>query len=143
MNEQSESIAIAPDALDAMVSHARREAPNECCGLLVGLPGRIDESVAATNLAASPARFLLDPSDHIAINRRLRGSGREVIGAYHSHPNSPAEPSPTDVAEAYYPDFIYVIVSLMEATRPAIRAFRIVGQHVTPVLLRPPTDDPD
>ena len=136
-NGPTESIAISPDAIDAMVAHARREAPNECCGLLVGWPGRIDESIAATNLAASPSRFLLDPSDHIAFNRRLRGSGREVIGAYHSHPHSPAEPSPTDVAEAYYSDFVYVIVSLMEATRPAVRAYRIVGQRVTPVILRP------
>jgi proteasome lid subunit RPN8/RPN11 len=133
---EAESIAIAGDVLDAMIAHARREAPNECCGLLVGSPGRIDESIAATNLAASASRFLLDPSEHIAINRRLRGSTREVVGTYHSHPRSPAVPSPTDVAEAYYSEFVHVIVSLMDAARADVRAYRILGLQATPVILR-------
>jgi proteasome lid subunit RPN8/RPN11 len=133
----TQSIAIASDALDAIVAHARREAPNECCGLLVGWPGRIDESIAATNLAASPSRFLLDPGDHIAVNRRLRGSGREVMGAYHSHPHSPADPSPTDVAEAYYPNFVYLIVSLADSSRADVRAFKIRDGQVTLVTLSP------
>jgi [CysO sulfur-carrier protein]-S-L-cysteine hydrolase len=134
-NAQTESIAVAAHALEAMVAHARREAPNECCGLLVGWPGRIDESVATTNLAASPTRFLLDPSDHIAINRRLRGSGREVIGAYHSHPHSAAEPSPTDIAEAHYPDFIHVIVSLADPANVDVRGYRIRSGRVSLVTL--------
>src|SRR5690242_13556555 len=103
---EPESVTIAAAAFDALIAHARREAPNECCGLLIGSPSRIDESIAARNVAASPSRFLIDPSEHIAINRRLRGSSREVVGTYHSHPHSPAEPSPTDVAEAYYPEFV-------------------------------------
>ena len=134
-NAQTESIAIAPGALDAMVAHARREAPNECCGLLVGSSGRIDESVATKNLASSPTRFLVDPSDHIAINRRLRGSPREIVGAYHSHPHSPAEPSPTDIAEACYSDFVYVIVSLADRSSADVRGYRIRGGRVTLVSL--------
>jgi proteasome lid subunit RPN8/RPN11 len=134
-NAQTESIAIASSALDAMVAHARREAPNECCGLLVGSPDRIDESVATKNLAASPTRFLVDPSDHIAINRRLRGSPRAVVGGYHSHPHSPAEPSPTDIAEACYSDFVYVIVSLADPSSPDVRGYRIRGTRVTVVAL--------
>jgi proteasome lid subunit RPN8/RPN11 len=132
----TESITIAPGALDAIIAHARRDAPAECCGLLIGVAGRIDESVATTNLAAGGSRFLIDPREHIAINRRLRGASQEVIGAYHSHPHSPAEPSPTDIAEAYYGHFVHLIVSLADATSPDVRGYRIHGSSVTPVILR-------
>jgi [CysO sulfur-carrier protein]-S-L-cysteine hydrolase len=134
-NAQTESIAIAPRALDAMVAHARREAPNECCGLLIGSPGRIDESIATANLAASQSRFLIDPSEHIAINRRLRGSSRDIVGAYHSHPHSLAEPSPTDIAEAHYPEFIHVIVSLADPSNADVRGYRIRNGRVSSVTL--------
>jgi proteasome lid subunit RPN8/RPN11 len=134
MNE-TESVAIAPDAVDAMIAHARREAPNECCGLLVGSPARIEESVATRNLALSRSRFRIDPSEHIAINRTLRGSPREVIGVYHSHPHSPAVPSPADIAEAFYSEFIHVIVSLADPLHPDVRGYRIRGGQVTLVAL--------
>ena len=100
--------------IDAIVAHAQ-DAPDECCGLLVGAGDRIDEAVRARNLERGPARYRIDPRDHIALMKRLRGSDRDVIGAYHSHPRSGAAPSASDVAEAYYPDFVYLIVSLMTA----------------------------
>jgi [CysO sulfur-carrier protein]-S-L-cysteine hydrolase len=126
---------IDPSVLDAMAAHARDEAPNECCGLLVGTPSRIDESVRTKNLAASPARFLVDPREHIALTRRLRGSGRQVVGAYHSHVHSVAEPSPSDVAEAHYPEFVYVVVSLADPQHAAVGAYRVENGRVTPVAL--------
>ena len=51
----------------------------------------------------------------IAVNRRLRGTPRSVIGAYHSHPRTEAVPSPRDIAEAHYPEFIWLIVSLADS----------------------------
>lgn len=91
------------------------------------LLGRIDEIVdvvPARNLADTPNRFLVDPGDHIKARRGGRQRGLEVIGFYHSHPDSPAVPSKTDLAEATYPDHWYLIVSLMAA--PAdIRAYRL------------------
>ena len=106
--------------------HARRESPNECCGLLVGSGNLIDEAVPARNVLAHPARYQIDPRDHIDLNRRLRGSGRAVIGAYHSHTRTPAAPSPRDLAEAHYPDFIWLIVSLM-GEEPDYRLYRIAA----------------
>jgi proteasome lid subunit RPN8/RPN11 len=116
-----------------MIAHAREEAPNECCGLLAGQPRRVDEVVPCTNLDASPVRFRLDPKQHIDTNRRLRGSASAVVGAYHSHPASPAMPSETDVAEAHYPEFVWIIVSLARAEAPDVRAYSIVGGVVMPV----------
>jgi proteasome lid subunit RPN8/RPN11 len=125
---------ISPAVLAALIAHARREAPNECCGFLIGGPTSIDESVPTVNLAASPTRFRVDPAAHIALNRRLRGSSRSILGAYHSHPGSPAEPSPTDLREAHYPEFVYVIVSLA-GEREDVRAYRIANARATPVEL--------
>jgi proteasome lid subunit RPN8/RPN11 len=120
----SGSIRIRTDVLDAIGAHARHEAPNECCGLLVGAADLIDEAVPAANTLADASRYEIDPAAHIALNRRLRGTGRVVIGAYHSHPRSPAVPSLRDLAEAHYPDFVWLIVSLA-GDAPDYRAYRI------------------
>ena len=120
-----------------MIAHARRSAPLECCGLLVGTPERIDESVATRNVASHPSRYRIDPEAHIELNRRLRGTGRAVVGAYHSHPSSAAEPSARDVDEAYYPEFVYVIVSLADPDAPRVGAYRIIRGSVSVVALEP------
>jgi len=129
-------VVILHAAIDAIIAHAREAAPDECCGLLVGTEGGIDEAVRARNLEPGPARYQIDPRDHIALNRRLRDSGRTVVGAYHSHPRSSAVPSPSDVREAFYPDFLYLIVSLAASARPECRAWRIREGAVQEIALR-------
>ena len=105
-------VLLAPAALDDMLQHARDEAPNECCGLLVGRRGVLERALRARNLQSSPTRYLIDPEDYFAAIRAARSEGRRVIGAYHSHPASAPAPSPSDIAEATGgPDFLYVIVS--------------------------------
>ena len=118
-------MVVQQSAIDAIVAHAQETAPHECCGLLVGAGDRIDQAIRARNLERGPARYRIDPRDHIALMKRLRGSDRDVIGAYHSHPRSSAAPSASDVAEAFYPDFVYLIVSLMTANQPECRAWRL------------------
>jgi proteasome lid subunit RPN8/RPN11 len=118
-------VLILQQTIDAIVAHARETAPDECCGLLVGTEAAIDEAVRTRNLEAGPSRFQVDPADHIALLKRLRGTSRTIAGAYHSHPRSSATPSPSDVAEAFYPDFVYLIVSLAVPARPECRAWRI------------------
>ena len=113
--------------LDDIVEHARSVAPAECCGLLVGGDDSIVEAVRAANIADEPRRrFLIDPKDHIAGRRLARDRGLAVVGFYHSHPASPAEPSATDLAEAGYADHLYLIVSLA-APAPDIALFRLEG----------------
>src|SRR5213596_2878882 len=95
-----------------MLAHARAEAPNECCGLLVGRRGAVERAVRARNLEAGPTRYLIDPQDHFAAMKAARAEGLHVIGAYHSHPAGAAVPSPSDIAGASGgPDFLYVIVA--------------------------------
>ncbi len=119
-----------------IVRHAREAAPLECCGLLVGRGDAIVDAVPVRNIAETPAtRFLLDPEDHINGRRAARDRGLDVVGFYHSHPRSAAQPSVTDLAELSYPDHLYAIVSLM-AEPPEVGVFRFrdgVFQRVTAV----------
>ena len=95
-----------------MVNHARRDAPAECCGLLLGRDDEIVDAMPATNVAdETTRRYVIDARDHFRAIRAARGRGLEVVGAYHSHPRSPAQPSATDAAAAFG-DFVYVIVGL-------------------------------
>jgi proteasome lid subunit RPN8/RPN11 len=119
-------VKLPREAVAAMVAHARRSAPAECCGVLVGAGDRVIEAVPAKNLSPDPNRFLLDPRTHIAAEREARGRGLAVVGFYHSHPHSAARPSPTDIAEASYAEAVHVIVSLA-GSEPSVGVFKIGG----------------
>jgi proteasome lid subunit RPN8/RPN11 len=105
-------VRVPAEVIAEMLAHARDESPNECCGLLVGRRGAVERSVRARNLELGPTRYLIDPQDHFTAMKDARGEGRQVVGAYHSHPSGGTAPSPSDIAEASGgPDFLYVIVS--------------------------------
>jgi proteasome lid subunit RPN8/RPN11 len=106
-------VRVHPEAIDAVIAHARATLPDECCGLLLGAPDVVTRAWPARNLAASPTRYRVDPVDHFAAIRGARSEGREVVGAYHSHPRGPLAPSRTDRHDAH-PDFLYLIVSPAE-----------------------------
>ena len=121
--------------VDAVVRHARAEAPLECCGLLIGSTDVVEESYPVRNLRNSRIAFQVDPAGHFAAIRHARASGLALIGAYHSHPRSPAIPSETDVREANDPDLLHVIVSLSGA-EPVLRAYRIASETAVELELR-------
>lgn len=84
-----------------MRREADRAASEECCGLLLGRGGRIEEARPAANVAADRRRhFEIDPQALVDAHRAARAGGLEVLGYYHSHPTGPAEPSATDRASA-------------------------------------------
>jgi proteasome lid subunit RPN8/RPN11 len=124
------------------VAHARRDAPNECCGLLVGRRGEILEAVPASNGASDPTRrYEISPVDYFAQIRRCRRVNEAqserfaVVGAYHSHPRGGPEPSETDVAEAFR-DFLFLIVGLAASIGGMeIRAYRLDDDRLMPVQL--------
>jgi proteasome lid subunit RPN8/RPN11 len=118
------SVHIRGDVFAAITAHAQRDLPNECCGLLLGTAHLIDEALPAPNLLSSATRYQLDPRVHLDAIRRLRGTARAVVGAYHSHPRSAAVPSARDIAEAHYAEFVWLIVSL-ESGEGVCRAWRI------------------
>jgi proteasome lid subunit RPN8/RPN11 len=103
---------VPGSVLDGMTAHARRAYPEECCGLLLGRDDCVAAYCEAANTSLAPTRrYTIDPGDHFAAIRHARSLDLEVVGAYHSHPRSPAVPSPADLAEAF-PQFLFAIVSL-------------------------------
>ncbi len=130
------AVLLDERARTLMVAHAREAAPDECCGLLVGAGREIAECVRVRNVDPAPAtRYRVDPAAHIALTRRLRGTGRQVIGCYHSHPHSAPVPSEADHDEAYYQDFIWLIVSLRDGGEE-VAAYVWAAGRLTPVAIR-------
>jgi proteasome lid subunit RPN8/RPN11 len=125
MSVKPDVASLKPQVIDAVVAHARAARPAECCGMLLGSGSLIEEAKGARNISTRPtARFVVDPRDHLDAIRDGRRRGLDVVGFYHSHPCSPAEPSETDLAEATYFDHLYLIVSLA-SDPPEIRLFRL------------------
>lgn len=100
---------------DAVVRHARAEAPNEACGLLSGDRGSglVTRYHAARNALASPTAFDVHPEDLVRIVYGIEERGEELVAIFHSHPRSAAVPSATDLRNAAYPVPL-VIVSLRD-----------------------------
>ncbi len=107
-----ETIAIDGQAIATMLAEARAAFPDECCGLLLGRDGRIEEARPARNVHPEPAtRFEIDPHALIAAHRAERTDGPRVCGYYHSHPEGAAEPSAVDRARAAGDRMIWAIIA--------------------------------
>ncbi len=118
-------------ALGEMLVAARLDASYECCGLLAGRAGEITNIFPAQNALASPTAYEISPQELFALFREIRARNLELLGIYHSHPQTENIPSVTDIARAYYPDAIYFIISpRLEEPKP-IRAFRIRDGNFT------------
>ena len=131
-----EEMRVERTLLQQLIAQARTEAPKECCGLLVGTADRISRAIPSLNVGGSLTRYLVNPADHFRALKLARADGLRVVGVYHSHPHSPPVPSETDVAEATYPDYLYVIVSLLEpSVETGIRGFRLDPDGATEVRL--------
>lgn len=97
---------------EEMLAQVRGAPGREVCGLLGGDGGRAHRYYPVPNVAADPAReFLLEPGAQIDAMRAMRECGESLLGIFHSHPGSPAFPSARDLAQAAYPDTIYVIAA--------------------------------
>lgn len=114
---------------DAIIAHAFKEEPNECCGMLAIDAGRVVEVYPLRNADASPVRYNIDPDDLFTVVK-IERNGHD-LGIFHSHTHSQAYPSETDIRQAFYPDAYYVIVSLLDRRNPVIRAYRIREGTVT------------
>jgi proteasome lid subunit RPN8/RPN11 len=119
--------------LQKIVKHCESQYPNEACGLLSGSDNRVDTVYSLLNENPSPTFYRIDSKDHFRVIREMREAGKELIGIYHSHTGSPAYPSPTDVNLAYYPEAVYVIVSLMDRKNPDVKGYLICEDAITEV----------
>ncbi len=110
-------IRIDSEAWAAMVSHARRTYPNECCGAMLGSIQNGDKSVrVAMPLrnafeGAQATRYELRPEDLLAADRAAREHGMDLVGIYHSHPDCDAYFSATDLKNSC-PWYSFVVLSV-------------------------------
>ena len=116
--------------LDRMVEHARREAPNECVGVLGARDGEARLLVEAENARRSPLAYEIAPQELLRVHDRLDEDDLEVGAIYHSHTRTEPVPSQTDINLAFYPEAVYIIVGVA-GEEPDVRAFRIVDGEVS------------
>lgn len=126
-------LELTQEQAAALVAHAQEVFPLECCGLLAGRQGRVKRVFRGTNVDKSPYTYLMDPKEQLAAFKEMEAAGLDLLAIYHSHTHTAAYPSKTDVAKAYYPDAIYVIVSLKDQGQPAIKGYRIMDGQIADV----------
>lgn len=124
---------------ERILAHARSGFPNEMCGLLAGtvadgrVPGaakpvkvgEVKHVYLLTNTDASNEHFTMDPREQLAAVKDARANGWELLGNWHSHPETPARPSVEDKRLAYDPTTCYLILSLEDVEHPALNAYHI------------------
>jgi proteasome lid subunit RPN8/RPN11 len=129
------SLTISRAIVDVILEQSRAEYPDECCGVILG-PVGADTPVrlkAMINAAHSPTFYEFDPKDLLALYREVDDNDEEIVVIYHSHTETEAFPSRTDIAYAGEPGAHYVLVSTREEIAPAteFRSFRIIDGVVT------------
>lgn len=125
MNNQD---ILIPRKLTNQLLHLAQLSPDtEVCGLIgADVSGIPVSCYPVTNRAATPDnRFTLDASQQIAAMKQIREKGEHLFAIYHSHPSAPAEPSPTDIEEASYPEALHLIISLNTKGVLEMRGFKI------------------
>ncbi len=118
----NQSVVVPPSFMQRMIDHALELKPNECCGVLGGKGSVVTSVHPLSNNLNSTTNYFADPKDLFNAMRKMRQHGEEMIGIYHSHPNSAPEPSDTDRNENEYPDTYYFIISLQKQ-EPEVRCF--------------------
>jgi [CysO sulfur-carrier protein]-S-L-cysteine hydrolase len=132
------SVGIPALMVQQLIDHARAEVPNEACGVIVGDAPATDGGTPlrwepTRNSAASPFRYEVDPDKLYRLTVATDDAGEAFWAIVHSHTHTAARPSATDTGQAFYPDALYILVSLSseddEETLPGVptvRAWRIV-----------------
>lgn len=131
----STKIYLEKKFIEEMIAHARKEDPDECCGIIAGKDGKVVKLYPATNEEKSPERYKIPPQELFNAIKDMESRGWDLIGMYHSHTHTEAYPSPTDVRLAFWPESLYFIVSLSPPA-PLVRAFNIVESKITEIEIK-------
>lgn len=127
------TLRIKRPFLNQLIAHLQAEYPLEACGILAGQGGQVTGLYPVENILQSRTAYEMNPQQQLAAMLDIEDRRWEMLAIYHSHPNGPETPSPTDIGQAYYPDTIQLIVSLRQRERPSIRAFTVVDKQVAEV----------
>jgi proteasome lid subunit RPN8/RPN11 len=127
------SLILSRALYDDLRAHGEATYPNECCGILLGHSDadalRVTQLLRAGNTRTDSAhnRYHIAPEELIAAQRQARNSGLDIVGFYHSHPDHPAQWSPTDFAEAHWFGCAYVITAISRGHAIDTNSFLLTG----------------
>jgi [CysO sulfur-carrier protein]-S-L-cysteine hydrolase len=126
-------LTIDQATYDAIVAHARRDHPDEACGVVAGPAGsdRPERFVPMTNAERSPTFYRFDSAEQLRVWREMDDRDEEAVVIYHSHTATEAYPSRTDIRLASEPGAHYVLVSTRDPDLAELRSYRIVAGAVT------------
>ncbi len=126
-------LTIRRGLVDAMVEHARRDHPDEACGVIAGPAGtdRPVRFVEMVNAERSPTFYRFDSGEQLRVWREMDAADEEPVVIYHSHTATEAYPSRTDISYASEPGAHYVLLSTRDAESDELRSYRIVDGEVT------------
>ena len=126
-------LRVPAEIRDAIVAHARRDHPNEACGVVAGPAGtdRPVRLVEMLNSAASPTFYQFDSIEQLKVWTAMDDADEEPVIIYHSHTATEAYPSRTDIAYANEPTAHYVLVSTADPAAEEFRSYRIVAGEVS------------
>lgn len=130
----SDVLRLTSSQMDAITAHARACKPEEACGILAGDLRQdgirvVEQVFLMENSQHSNTFYLMDSQEQFQVFDEMQKRGLEPVAIFHSHPHSPAYPSGVDLDLAFYPDSLYLIVSLA-GDEPEGRVFRIVEQKI-------------
>jgi proteasome lid subunit RPN8/RPN11 len=127
-------LKLSKTGFDALRRHGEETYPHECCGVLLGQfedDGiRVVTSIARCGNTRDDSphnRYNIDPRELIRIQREGRERGEDIVGFYHSHPDHPAQWSPTDLAEAHWLGCSYVITAVEKGRAAVTNSFELSG----------------
>ncbi len=136
MNTSPVTVEIPRFLVNQLLHHAQSADGKEICGLISSKEGQPVRVYPVRNIASIPqCRYQMDPAEQIDALRRIREKGEELFAIYHSHPASPARPSAIDIAEAGYPEALYLIISLSTKGVLEMRGYRINANNVSEITL--------
>ena len=131
-------VRIRHGVLAAMREGAAKTPAQECCGLLAGRDGIISEIFPARNAHPNPATgYEIALRELFQLMREMRARDLRLLGIYHSHPRGENRPSRSDIAQAFYPDTPYIILSPLKDARQPVRAFLIRDGQVEESQIEP------
>jgi proteasome lid subunit RPN8/RPN11 len=126
-------LRIRRELVDEIVAHARRDHPDEACGVIAGPEGSDspERFIPMLNAARSPTFYEFDSGDLLKLYREMAANDEVPVVIYHSHTATEAYPSRTDASIAAEPDAHYVLVSTRDPEVHEFRSYRIVDAEIT------------
>ncbi|MTI61792.1 MAG: M67 family metallopeptidase [Firmicutes bacterium] len=122
-------IIISKDKYQELVDHSLEEKPLEACGILAGVKEgdtyKVEKIYIMENTSASSEEYLMAPEEQFEVFKDIRENELELVSIFHSHPHSPSRPSLKDIDMAYYPEAVYIIISLVNPEKAVFKGFEI------------------